>query len=292
VSVAYRGIPGSFSYQVARKLFPDQAQSFSGRDSFLKVIEAVVEGACEYAVLPVENSLAGTVHEVYDLLLKFDLTIVGEHYHKIGHQLLALPAATKGSERVREITRVISHPMALAQCERFFAEHRWIEREAKGDTAGAAYAVACSGDTTLAAIASAEAGELYGLEVVLASVEDNPQNYTRFILVTTPARAPRTLLGDAELRCSVILSLPHRVGSLASILTELATCGANLSKIESRPIPGQVFEYYFYIDFEGQDEAITRTIASLKTLVPFLRVLGIYSDSQKSVPAKLARLLN
>ena len=272
MKILYQGIPGSFSSQAVQAFFGSSGSS-EGLGSFRAVFEGVEQGRGDVGVLPLENSLAGSVRENIDLMLRYPVKIVGERYLKIEHQLLGL-SGDVGEERIRKLTRVFSHAMALAQCEKFFEDHPWLEGEAKGDTAGAAQYVASLKDPNVAAIASSEAGYRYGLSVLKPNIEDSPQNFTRFVIIR------REPAGGASNKVSVIFSLPHTAGSLASTLSNISKKGANLSKIESRPITGRPFEYYFYADIEAEQAVLLEVIRDLQKIVPFLQVLGMYQAAE------------
>jgi prephenate dehydratase len=230
----------------------------------------VTAGRADYGVLPIENALAGSVHENYDLLGSHDLAIAGEYYLEIEHCLLVKPGRGKGG--LAGIKKVYSHPKALEQCTEFFRQHPDIEASSYSDTATAARLVAESDDDTCAAIAGEQAAQLYGLEVAQRRIADSEHNITRFLVATSTHRK----VTDAN-KCSLIMRLPHREGSLYRALGVLAQHHCNISKIESRPIHGEPFEYMFYIDFEyGAGTQVDEVLADLGHVADEVKVLGIY----------------
>ena len=277
-SLAYQGIPGSFSYLAGRKLFP-KAQNMIGTKSFRELFKLVDSGQAAIGIVPVENSLAGSVHEVYDLLHNHSLTVSAETYLKIAHHLLVIKSAEKPANIISGLKKVFSHPKALEQCQIFFDQRPEIERSAYSDTAGAAKYVSQSNDKTLAAIASEEAAELYGLQIVQRNVEDDPRNFTRFLVIGKESAS------EKPDKASLIFTLPHEPASLYRVLEVFAQEKLNVTKIESRPIPGSPFEYNFYIDFEfqgGRDEA-DKAISEVHARTRTLKILGVYKSTPVSI---------
>jgi len=263
----YLGIPGSFSYAAAQKAFGAKG-SLQGLPSFKEIFAAVQAGKADYGVVPVENSLAGSIYENYNLLDATQLHVSGEQYIGVEHYLLGAGAILS-----KKLTKVYSHPKALEQCQKFFAAHPWVQPCPYTDTAAAARFVSEQKDPSIAAIASKQAAGLYGLEILAKNIEDNPRNFTRFLVITKQdSTAP-----DAD-KCSVILRLPHIPGSLHRTLGVLADSQCNLTKIESRPLVGKAFEYVFYLDFcfDTATHTITDILAQLKQVDPGLKVLGLY----------------
>jgi len=266
MKIAYQGEPGAFSEAAARRVDPD-APLIPCR-SFDEVFDTVQSGAASYGVLPIENSIGGSIHRNYDLLLERSLPIVGEVELPVVHHLLALPGATLDGLR-----RVYSHPQGLAQCERFLRTLTNVEIIATYDTAGSAKMVADAGLKDAAAIASARAGEVFGLVSLAPSVQDFDDNITRFLIVG------RTPIGDVVPdKTSIVFSLPNEPGSLFKALSVFALRGIDLTKLESRPIPGRPWEYLFYVDLGiARDEvACARALAHLGEFAPMLRTLGTY----------------
>ena len=268
-TISYQGIPGSFSHIVARKLFGERDELVGTRE-FREIFERVSSGQDSAGVVPLENTLAGSVYENYDLLLHFALSISAEHYLRVEHHLMALPRRAPDAG-LSSLLKVFSHQKALEQCGQLFREFPHLERSVHNDTAGAAKLVADRKDAAPAAIASEEAARLYGLEILRRNVEDNPHNITRFIVVE------RSCAGVTQpTKCSIIFSLPHQPGSLAGVLAVLARRGLNLSKIESRPIAGRPFEYNFYVDFEFSNGPLAAALEELARATRSLKVLGLY----------------
>lgn len=270
--VAFQGIEGSYSQLAARKYFAARADSmeFIGTRSFADALAMAESGEAGYAFLPVENTTAGSINQTYDLLRQTALTIVGEEILHVRHCLLGPAGAEPESLR-----RVLSHPQALTQCLRFLASLDGVEFVAFEDTAAAAREVAETADPTQAAIASAEAGEIFGLSVLREGIADQEENWTRFVVISgleielDPRIAAKT---------SLVFTTPHREGALAHCLNLLAEHGVNLSKLESRPVPRRPWEYQFYVDIEGSvaSENVALAIAELRRECPYLRVLGSY----------------
>jgi prephenate dehydratase len=265
--IAYQGEPGAFSEAAARRVSPD-AELVPCR-SFEEVFETVASDAAAYGILPIENSIGGSIHRNYDLLVAHELPIVGEVELPVIHHLLALPDATLDGLR-----RVYSHPQGLAQCERFLRTLKNVEVIATYDTAGSAKMVADSGQTDAGAIASARAGEVFGLVSLAASVQDFDDNITRFLIV---GRLP--LHETVADKTSIVFSLPNEPASLFKALSVFALRGIDLTKLESRPIQGRPWEYLFYVDLAiARDEvACTRALAHLAEFAPMLRTLGTYA---------------
>jgi prephenate dehydratase len=268
MKIAYQGEPGAFSEAAARRVDPD-APLIPCR-SFDEVFDTVQAGTAAYGVLPIENSIGGSIHRNYDLLLERNLPIVGEVELPVVHHLLALAGATLDGLR-----RVYSHPQGLAQCERFLRTLTNVEIIATYDTAGSAKMVADAGLTDAGAIASARAGEVFGLQSLAASVQDFDDNITRFLVVGAaplPNRAPD--------KTSIVFSLPNEPGSLFKALSVFALRGISLTKLESRPIPGRPWEYLFYVDLAAARDEVpcTRALAHLGEFAPLLRTLGTYAS--------------
>jgi len=264
--IAYQGEPGAFSEAAARRI-EHEAQLMPCK-SFDEAFDAVASGGATDACLPFENSIGGSIHRNYDLLLAHDLPIVAEVELPVVHHLLALPGATLAG-----LKRVYSHPQGLAQCERFLRTLTGVEIIATYDTAGSAKMVADAGLKDAAAIASARAGEVFGLVSLAPSVQDFDDNITRFLVVG------RTPIGNlVPDKTSIVFSLANEPGSLFKALSVFALRGIDLTKLESRPIPGRPWEYLFYVDLGiARDEvACARALAHLGEFAPMLRTLGTY----------------
>jgi prephenate dehydratase len=268
MKIAYQGEPGAFSEAAARRIDAD-AQMVPCR-TFEEVFAAVDEGRAGYGVLPIENSIGGSIHRNYDLLVTHELPIQAEVELPVVHQLLALPGTT-----IEQLRRVYSHPQALAQCERFLRTLKGVEIIATYDTAGSAKMVADERLTDAAAIASARAGEIFGLEPLATSVQDFDDNVTRFLVI---GRRPfRDAVPD---KTTIVFSLPNEPGSLFKALSAFALRGVDLTKLESRPIPGRPWEYLFYADLAAARDELpcARALAHLAEFAPTLRTLGSYAS--------------
>lgn len=236
MKIAYQGTKGSFSHQTIKR----RASETHGCSTFKEVCKAVQDGYCELGLLPIENTLAGCIYETIDLLANGELFIVGELITKIEHNLMGISRAN--------IEEVLSHPKALAQCSKFFDKHPNMKAVPHFDTAGAAEAVALIKDPKKAAIASKEAAEIYGLEVFQENIQDEVENFTRFLLISK-----KPVQGT---KCSLIFSLPHEPGSLAKTLKAFTDAEIDMTSIVSRPIKDKPFEYLFFVDIvmkEGQE---------------------------------------
>ena len=268
MKIAYQGEPGAFSEAAARRV--DAEAALLPCRSFDEVFDAVQAGTAACGVLPIENSIGGSIHRNYDLLLERNLPIVGEVELPVIHHLLALPGAT-----LEGLRRVYSHPQGLAQCERFLRTLANVEIIATYDTAGSAKMVADAGLKDAAAIASARAGEVFGLVSLAASIQDFDDNITRFLVVGSAPLSNR--VAD---KTSIVFSLPNEPGSLFKALAVFALRGISLTKLESRPIQGRPWEYLFYVDLAAaRDEAAcTRALAHLGEFAPMLRTLGTYAS--------------
>jgi prephenate dehydratase len=313
--VAFQGEPGAFSEAAAIQLLGDRIETVP-RATFDAAFRAVPEGVADALLAPVENSLAGSVVRVYDLLLESGLSIAAETILRIEHQLIGCPGAS-----LNDLRSVASHPVALAQCERFFGAHPELKRVAAEDTAGSVRQVLARGDPTAAAIAGRRAAEHYGGIILEENVHDNPENFTRFVLlipssgrqedsVHTLSRAEvdlrrplwaKQLEGrttPATLKMSLALRLAHKPGALLAALEPFARHGVNLLKIESRPIHGRPWEYQFFLDIEAAGEprdasgsAIAAAssqdygnfyaaVAAVRSATSDLRILGVYPPAR------------
>jgi prephenate dehydratase len=268
--VAFQGEPGAFSEAAAVQLLGDGITTVPC-PTFDAAFRAVPEGAADALLAPVENSLAGSVVRVFDLLLESRLAMVAETILPIEMQLIAAPGAS-----LADIRSVASHPMALAQCERFFAAHSGWKRVPAEDTAGSVREALSSGDKSCAAIAGRRAAEHYHGVILAESIQDNAENFTRFVLLIPETAALSWISADSR-KVSLALRLAHRPGALLAALEPFAKHGANLLKIESRPIHGRPWEYQFFIDFEAPDVArLDQALSEVRTATSDLRVLGRY----------------
>ena len=278
MKIAIQGEPGSFSHEAAMNLVADAViVPFSlSADAFA----AVAAGTVAAAAIPIENSLAGSVSEHFDLLLQHDVIVERETLLRIRHNLIAISGTSIG-----QIDRVFSHPVALAQCRRFLAEHPRMESYAFYDTAGSVKQLVELRDRHAAAIASEAAAHYYGAHILMSGIEDNQENFTRFFLVR---RAGEAQVDPQSNKISLAFSVENRPGTLVSALTELSTIGTNLTKIESRPVHGKPWEYIFYVDCQISSAAEgTRAIEALRPHCSMIKELGRYREAVKLEQARI-----
>jgi prephenate dehydratase len=266
MKIAYQGEPGAYSEAAAMRLQPD-ARTLP-QPTFERVFESVLSGHASHGILPIENSVAGSIHRNYDLLVEHELPIVGEVELAVVHNLVALPGV-----REEEIRRVFSHPQALAQCERFLRSLSGVELVATYDTAGSAMMIRDQGLRDAAAVASARAAEVFGLATLRASIQDFEANITRFVVISrsnVPMGTPN--------KTSIVFALPNTPGSLFKALSVFALRDVDLTKLESRPIAGRPWEYMFYVDLAvaREDPACVRALMHLSEFARWLRTLGTY----------------
>jgi prephenate dehydratase len=241
---------------------------------FREIFEHVKERRADVGVIPIENALAGSVHENYDLLAEFDLEIIGEYYCPVQLHLMTVRSPDGKKPELDSISQAVSHPKALEQCSQFLELHPSISPVVFSDTAGAAEMVRDKKDSHTAAIASEEAAQAYGLEIVARSIQNHAANSTRFVAISLHNAAPGT-----PNKCSLLFTLPHRPGSLHTVLGTIAGAGMNVTKIESRPIMGRPFEYTFHVDIECEQERsgdLIRLTRALAFDTAEYRVLGMY----------------
>ena len=270
--VAFQGEPGAFSEAAAIQLLGGAITTVP-RATFEAAFRAIDEDAADADAFlaPVENTLAGSVVRVYDLLLGSRLTVVAETILPIEHHLIGVPGATLAGLR-----SVASHPMALAQCERFFSSHPGLKRVPAEDTAGSVREALLCGDRSSAAIAGRRAAEHYKGVILAESIQDNAENFTRFVLLVPESQAAPWLSADAR-KVSLAMRLAHRPGALLASLAPFAKHAVNLLKIESRPIHGRPWEYQFFIDVEASDVArLDQALSEVRNATSELRVLGRY----------------
>jgi prephenate dehydratase len=275
--VAFQGEQGAFSEEAAVKLLGEEI-TLVPRPTFEAAFKAISDGAADYILAPIENSLAGPVHRSFDLLVDSKLTILAEVIIPIVHNLIVAPGT-----RFDEIAMVESHPVALAQCEQFFSAHPRLKRIATDDTAGSVREVVLSGDRTRAAIAGRRAAAIYRGAILREHLEDNRENYTRFLLLSESQAAPK----DAD-KLSVVFQLDHRPGALYHALEPFARRNLNLMKIESRPVHGRPWQYRFYLDLQAsrRDPEVAAALGELEKLVVDLRILGSYVSAPQPAAAK------
>ena len=264
--VVFQGADGAYSQAAMMKYFGEQVNSFHV-ESFRDAMSAIDEGSADFAVLPIENSTAGIVSDIYDLLVEFENYIVGEQVIPIEHCLLGVPGA-----KITDIKTVYSHPQSLMQSAKYLADHDW-QQISMQNNAFAAHKVAEEQDKTQAAIAGEHAGKIYGLEVLKKGVNDENNNSTRFIIVTNQ----KIFRKDAH-KISICLELPHESGSLYRILSHFIYNNLNMCKIESRPMPDRTWEYRFFIDFEGNlsDSAVKNALRGIREEARNMKILGNY----------------
>lgn len=264
--VVFQGAQGAYSQAAMVRYFGEQIDSIHV-DTFRDAMSAIDEGSADFAVLPIENSTAGIVNEIYDLLVEFENYIVGEQIIKIEHCLLGVPGT-----RLSDIQTVYSHPQSLMQSSRYLDAHAW-QQISMPNNAFAARKVAQDGQTGQAAIASEYAGKVYGLEVLAKPVNNVSSNSTRFIIVTNQ----KIFQKDAK-KMSICFEVPHESGSLYHMLSHFIYNNLNMTKIESRPIEGRAWEYRFFVDFEGNlaDGAVKNALRGLREEASGMKILGNY----------------
>jgi prephenate dehydratase len=271
--VAFQGERGAFSEEAAVKLLGEEIVLVP-QPTFEATFAAVGDGLADYILTPIENTLAGSVHRAFDLLVESGLSIIGEVVIPISMNLIAPPGAV-----FERIAVVESHPVALAQCERFFSAHPRLKKVAAEDTAGSVREVMRAGDPARAAIASRRAAEIYGGKILREHLEDDPQNYTRFLCLSPSPNgsAPANKL-------SLVFQTAHLPGALHQALEPFARRGINLMKIESRPVHGKPWEYRFYLDLQASssEPAAMEAIAELQKRAVNLRILGSYLSAETS----------
>lgn len=267
VTVVYQGVEGAYSHQAMLQYFGEEVKNFHVR-TFREAMEVIRDKKADYAVLPIENSSAGSVNDVYDLLLEFDNCIVAETHVKVEHALLGLPDASAA-----DITTVHSHPQGLMQCSRFLEQHKEWQSISELNTAGSARKVLEAGDKRHAAIASELAGRLYGLKVLEKGINHNRDNITRFLIISRE----KIYTGQAK-KVSISFELPHTSGTLYNMIAHFIFNHLNMTKIESRPIEGRNWEYRFIIDVEGKmgDAAMENALLGIQGEAKSFRILGNY----------------
>lgn len=265
VKVACQGVEGAYSDKCARSVFPDGIVAY--KQTFKKVFESVSSGECDYGVLPLENSTAGSVNEVYGLLAEYGLYVVASKSLEINHCLMGLKDA-----EIDSVKEVASHWQALTQCADFIAE-RGLQAVTATNTANACMELAANGNTSCAVIASEDCAEIYGLKILARSVQNNPINFTRFVIVSSVLEA---LAGSTEI--SVMCRLSNEPNSLSGLIAIFSGYGVNLRKIASQNIPNTVFEVKFFIDFDGSlsNGDTSALLDELKAYCAEFALLGSY----------------
>jgi prephenate dehydratase len=263
----FLGEIGTFSHKACLQYFGDQVTPVP-MASFRAIFEALKRAETQFGIIPLENSLAGSIHENYDLLMEYDFKIIGELTLRIMHHLVGHPGA-----KLEDIRRVYSHPQVFQQCRQFLDSHPDWELFSAKDTATAVKQIKEAGDPGSAAIASHEAAAIYGMEVLEEGIETNPRNYTRFVVISTDK-----LANGPKKKSSLVYSAGNRPGALFETLKIFAQEGINLVKLESRPIHGKPWEYMFYVDVEAdvEDPSFQPVLKALAENTDFLRILGTY----------------
>jgi len=275
MKVSFQGEPGAYSEQAVFNYF-GQVDTVPC-ESFDVMFDSVVSGICDAALAPIENSLAGSIHQNYDLLLRHNLHIAGEYFLRVQHCLITMPGV-----KMEDVKIAISHPQALGQCAAYLRSHG-IKAEQVYDTAGSVKILKESGALDVAAIASKRAAGLYGMQVLEEGIEDNAENYTRFLAIQREATVPT---GDRHsegmAKTSIVFTLKNVPGSLFKAMSVFALRDIDLTKIESRPLQGKPWEYLFYIDFIGSIHAdpVQRALDHLGEYAVMLRILGSYPRSK------------
>ena len=270
MKAAFQGVHGAYSERAARAFLGERVATVPCA-TFDEVFERVERGQADRGVIPIENSLAGSIHQNYDLLRAHRLHIIGETHQRIEHVLIGSSGAT-----LKTLKAVRSHPQALAQCSNFFRTHRALRAEPYFDTAGAAESLTRESSTALGAIAGEYAARLYNLRILQRNIENSPNNFTRFLLI---ARKPWRPAGKVKTKTSIVFTpAANRPGILFHILGVFALREIDLHKIESRPDPQSPFEYLFYVDLAGGpgETRVARAFEHLRELVSHFRLLGTY----------------
>ena len=266
MKIAFQGLPGAYSEAAILNYYGSRTDTLPC-ETFEQVFAAVEAGECEGGLLPIENSVAGSIHRNYDLLLQNQLPIVGEYHLRVQHCLIALPGVQIG-----ELRSVISHPQALAQCDSYLRS-LGVKVSPAYDTAGSVRIMQEDAEPSQAAIASRRAAEIYGMQVLAEGIEDDPANYTRFLAIGSLAVLPGEIA-----KTSIVFTLKNIPGALFKALSVFALRDIDLTKIESRPLVGKPWEYLFYIDFAGSlsEERVSNALDNLGEYALMLRVLGSY----------------
>ena len=272
VPVGCYGVPGSYTYEAMMEYFSKKTIHATYYDQFEDVIQAVAAQEIHYGVIPIENSSTGGITEVYDIIRRYDCAIVGEKCIHIEHHLLALPGSN-----LEDISTVFCHPQGFAQCRQFFRKHPDWQLEPYFSTSKSAERVHLEGRHDRAAVASSVAASLYGLQILVPRIYTNSSNYTRFFIV-----APRReIQADAD-KITLVLTTRHEPGALYHVLGHFFYSGMNMTHLESRPMEGHPFEYFFHIDVMGslQDPGAVKTLEDLKKNCTYFKILGNYPADQ------------
>lgn len=270
--VGYQGVPGAYGEEATYSYFKGGWSELIAHDAFEDVFDALLEGSIDYGVVPIENSSAGEVVDIYDLIKEHQLYIVGEQTIKIQHNLLGLKGA-----RIEDIEEVYSHPQGLSQTKAFLKAHPYMKQVPYINTATACQHVAELKDSSKAAIASKRAASLYGLDILEENIHFNKNNFTRFIVLSRKMH-----ITDECDKISIVFNTSHTSGSLYNILGHFAYNGLNLLKIQSRPLLEKKWEYYFFADLEGnlQDVNVLIALSKIKDQCPYFKILGNYQQGE------------
>lgn len=269
--IAIQGEIGSFHDITAHRYYEGEQMQIVCCSTFEEVFENMKQDPTMIGIMAIENTIAGSLLHNYELLRESGCTIVGEHKTHISHCLCALPG-----QKMEELTEVHSHPVALAQCYKYLSRHQNLKMVEDEDTAGSAKWIAENNLKGVAALCHADAAKLYGLEVLENNVEDNPHNYTRFLVLSNPAKADFLRALNEANKSSIVFSLPHEEGSLSQVLSILSFYRINLTKIQSLPIIGREWEYLFYVDVTYDN--LTRYRQSIDAITPLTRDLVILGE--------------
>ncbi|PHV70850.1 prephenate dehydratase [Sporanaerobium hydrogeniformans] len=269
--VGYQGVAGSFGEEAAITYFASKASQFKAYEEFEDIFRALKEGSIDYGVVPIENSSAGEIVDIYDLMKTYELYIVGEQIIRIRHNLLGL----KGT-KLEEISEVYSHPQALSQSKEFLKEHKQMIPKAYVNTAMATQFVAEVKEKSKAAIGSRRAAQLYGLEILVKDIHFNQNNFTRFVILGKAMQ-----IGEGCDKISIVFNTAHESGALYNILGHFAYNGLNLLKIHSRPLQDKTWEYFFFADLEGnlQDANVLIALGKVKEHTKYFKILGNYEQA-------------
>ncbi len=267
VKVVYQGVEGAYAHEATLQYFGENVDAYHV-PSWREAMEEVRDGKADYAVLPIENSTAGAVTQVYDLLMEYDNYIVGETFLKVEHNLIGLPGAT-----LEDIRKVYSHPQALMQSEGYLYQHKDWQQISMTNTAASAKKILEDGDKSQAALAGKRAAKIYGLQILEESIQDNNQNTTRFVIVGRQKIYEK----DAD-KISIAFEIAHESGSLYEMLSHFIFNDLNMTKIESRPIEGRNWEYRFFLDFDGKlgEAAVKNALRGIDEEAISFKVLGNY----------------
>lgn len=273
LKVGCYGAKGSYTYEAMEQQFAGKEREESYFPLFEDVVKAVKDGTIDYGVLPIENSSTGGITEVYDLIQKYDCAVVGEQLVKIEHNLLGIPGAT-----LDDIDTVYSHPQGFRQCRPFFNEHRDWTLEPYFSTSRSAERVAEDGRKNQAAVASRTAARLYGLSVLAENIYFNQSNYTRFFII-----GPKMEITEDADKITLVISVKHEPGALYHVLGYFFYGGMNMTHLESRPMEGHPFEYFFHIDVKGciHDPSNAQTLHGLASMCTYFKILGNYPSCKK-----------